>query len=95
MGLCLERSLEMVVAQLAILKTGAAYVPLDPGFPAERLAFMARDAGLELVVTTIVQAGLLPSDARARLPRRGSPGDRRDLARAPRDRASTSARACT
>src|SRR5207237_2707949 len=39
-GLCMERSLEMVVALLGILKAGAAYVPLDPTYPAQRLAFM-------------------------------------------------------
>ncbi|RAT40576.1 hypothetical protein AU495_16350 [Lonsdalea populi] len=43
-ALCAERSLEMVVALLAILKAGAAYVPLDPGYPAERLAYMLDDA---------------------------------------------------
>ena len=37
-GVCLERSIEMVVALLAVLKAGGAYVPLDPGYPAERLA---------------------------------------------------------
>jgi non-ribosomal peptide synthetase component F len=44
-GLCVERSVDMLVAQLAILKSGAAYVPLDPGYPADRLAYMANDAG--------------------------------------------------
>jgi len=50
-GLCLERSLEMLVGLLGILKSGAAYVPLDPSFPGERLAYIAADAGLKLVVT--------------------------------------------
>lgn len=50
-GLCLERSVDMVVAVLAVLKTGAAYVPLDPGFPSDRLAFMVEDSGLVLVVS--------------------------------------------
>src|SRR5690606_533048 len=49
-GIMLDRSIDMVVAVLAVMKTGAAYVPLDPAFPAERLAFMAHDAGLRLVV---------------------------------------------
>jgi non-ribosomal peptide synthetase component F len=44
-GLYVERSLEMVVALLAVLKSGAAYVPMDVAFPRERLAFMLSDAG--------------------------------------------------
>jgi amino acid adenylation domain-containing protein len=44
-GICAERSLEMVVALLAILKAGGAYVPIDPSYPAERVAFMLNDAG--------------------------------------------------
>jgi amino acid adenylation domain-containing protein len=51
-GLSLERSLEMVVALLAVLKTGAAYVPLDPEFPRNRLRFMAEDASVIAVLTT-------------------------------------------
>ncbi|HEY7414244.1 MAG TPA: amino acid adenylation domain-containing protein, partial [Ktedonobacteraceae bacterium] len=50
-GICLERSLEMIIALLAILKAGGAYVPLDPTYPRERLAFMIRDAGMLLVLT--------------------------------------------
>jgi amino acid adenylation domain-containing protein/non-ribosomal peptide synthase protein (TIGR01720 family) len=50
-GVCLDRSQEMMVALLGILKAGAAYVPLDPGFPAERLRFMLRDARVSLLVT--------------------------------------------
>jgi amino acid adenylation domain-containing protein len=49
-GVALERSVEMVVALLAVLKTGAAYVPLDPAYPAERLAWMTQDSGLALVL---------------------------------------------
>ena len=44
-GLCLERSLELVIGLLGILKAGGAYVPLDPSYPQERLAFMLEDAG--------------------------------------------------
>ena len=44
-GLCVERSLEMVVGLLGILKAGGAYLPLDPDYPRERLAFMLADAG--------------------------------------------------
>jgi amino acid adenylation domain-containing protein len=49
-GLWLERSIEMVVGVLGVLKAGGAYVPLDPQHPAERVAFMARDAGLKVVL---------------------------------------------
>ncbi len=50
-GICLERSIEFVVAILAVLKAGGAYVPIDPSFPDARIAFMIRDAGLTAVVT--------------------------------------------
>jgi amino acid adenylation domain-containing protein len=50
-GICLDRSPEMVVALLAVLKAGGAYVPLDPGFPAERIRFMIEDSGLGVLLT--------------------------------------------
>ncbi|MBW3569847.1 MAG: amino acid adenylation domain-containing protein, partial [Gemmatimonadetes bacterium] len=50
-GLCLERGPEMIVATLAVLKAGGAYVPLDPAYPAERLAFMAADTAVAVLVT--------------------------------------------
>ncbi len=50
-GLCLERTIDMVIAVLGVLKTGAAYIPLDPKFPAERLAFMVEDSGLSRVIS--------------------------------------------
>ncbi|MGK4008334.1 non-ribosomal peptide synthase/polyketide synthase [Sorangium sp. So ce1036] len=50
-GLCVERSLEMVVGLLGILKAGGAYVPLDPGYPPERLAFMLTDARPAVLLT--------------------------------------------
>jgi len=49
-GLCVERSLEMLVALLAILKAGGAYVPLDPEYPQERLQFMLEDAQLGVLL---------------------------------------------
>jgi amino acid adenylation domain-containing protein/non-ribosomal peptide synthase protein (TIGR01720 family) len=49
-GLALERSLDMVVAMLATLKSGAAYVPLDPNYPPSRLAYMLADSGIEIAV---------------------------------------------
>ena len=51
-GLCLERSIDLVAAMLAILQCGAAYVPMDPVYPTNRLAFTTADAGLRAVVTT-------------------------------------------
>lgn len=50
-GLCLERSLEQMIGLLAILKAGAAYIPLDPSYPVERLTWMLEDAQVELVLT--------------------------------------------
>ncbi|WP_445300994.1 amino acid adenylation domain-containing protein [Microcoleus sp. C2D2] len=50
-GICVERSLEMVVGLLAILKAGGAYVPFDPGYPPERLAFMLKDAAIPILLT--------------------------------------------
>ncbi|MEV4937177.1 amino acid adenylation domain-containing protein [Streptomyces zaomyceticus] len=65
-GLCTRRDTDLVVGILGILRAGAAYVPLDPGHPAQRLSFMAADAGLSVVVTqrgTEVPAAALPLDA--------------------------------
>ncbi|HEY6390559.1 MAG TPA: amino acid adenylation domain-containing protein, partial [Bryobacteraceae bacterium] len=50
-GISIEPSLEMVMAILGVLKAGAAYVPLDPHYPQERLAFIRQDAGLRIVLT--------------------------------------------
>ena len=50
-GICMERSLEMVVGLLGILKAGGAYVPLDPAYPQERLAFMVEDAQVAVLLT--------------------------------------------
>jgi amino acid adenylation domain-containing protein len=51
-GICLERSLEMVVGLLGILKAGGAYVPLDPAYPQERLAYILEDTQTPLILTT-------------------------------------------
>ena len=50
-GVCMERSVELVIAVLAILKAGGAYVPLDPTYPQDRLAYMIADAQVPLVLT--------------------------------------------
>jgi amino acid adenylation domain-containing protein len=64
-GVCLERSIEMVVALLAILKAGGAYLPLDPDYPQERLAFMLGDAMPPVLLATHAIAESLPAhDAR-------------------------------
>ncbi|RFP81019.1 amino acid adenylation domain-containing protein [Hydrogenophaga borbori] len=57
-GVCMARGPELVPALLGILKTGAAYVPLDPNFPKDRLSYMAEDAGLRLVITESAHAAL-------------------------------------
>jgi amino acid adenylation domain-containing protein len=59
-AICVERSLEMIVGMLGILKSGAAYLPLDPNYPADRLAYMLADSGSRLLLTT--------SDLLARFP---------------------------
>ena len=61
-GICLERSIDMVVAVLGVLKAGAAYVPMDPQFPRDRLAFMARDAAVRVLLTDERSRDLLPVD---------------------------------
>ncbi|HEY1353928.1 MAG TPA: amino acid adenylation domain-containing protein [Ktedonobacteraceae bacterium] len=62
-GLCVERSPEMVIGLLAILKAGGAYVPLDPTYPAERLAFMLEDSQAEVLLTQQHLVAQLPADA--------------------------------
>ncbi|SOD64138.1 amino acid adenylation domain-containing protein [Streptomyces zhaozhouensis] len=63
-GVCLPRGAHLVVALLGVLKSGAGYVPLDPGLPAGRLAFVHQDAGLAAVVTERRLLGVLPADGR-------------------------------
>jgi amino acid adenylation domain-containing protein len=59
-GICLERSAEMPLAILAVLKAGCAYVPLDPAYPRERLAFMMKDTQLKTVVTNSILLPRIP-----------------------------------
>jgi amino acid adenylation domain-containing protein len=60
-GVCLGRSADAVVALLAVWRAGAAYLPLDPGYPDPRLAFLIADSGARLVVTDATLATRLPS----------------------------------
>jgi natural product biosynthesis luciferase-like monooxygenase protein len=59
-GLCVDRSLEMLVGLLGILKSGGAYLPLDPAYPMERLAFMIEDARVKVLLTRESNSAALP-----------------------------------
>jgi amino acid adenylation domain-containing protein len=67
-GLCVERSLDMVVGLLGILRAGGAYVPLDPDYPDERIAYMVRDSQAAIVLTQTTLQGrlraLIPGETR-------------------------------
>ena len=63
-GVCMERSLEMVVALLGILKAGGAYVPLDPAYPSDRIQYVLEDARRHAVADAGVSAGVVASDLR-------------------------------
>ncbi|KAF0809378.1 amino acid adenylation domain-containing protein [Alcanivorax sp. S71-1-4] len=59
-GIAMHRSLELVISLLAVMKTGAAYVPLDPDYPAQRLRYMMDDSGLSLLLTQAALRDTLP-----------------------------------
>jgi microcystin synthetase protein McyA len=61
-GICIQRSLEMIVGLLAISKAGGAYVPLDPTYPADRLAHILSDSGIGVVLTQTSLLPLLPPE---------------------------------
>jgi amino acid adenylation domain-containing protein len=61
-AICLERSAEMAVALLAVLKAGGAYLPLDPQYPRDRVAFMLEDSGAAVLITEERLLGGLPSN---------------------------------
>ncbi|MFD4949973.1 condensation domain-containing protein, partial [Streptomyces sp. NPDC058409] len=61
-AVALPRSADLVVALLAVLKSGAGYVPVDPEYPLDRIAYMLQDAQPVLVLTDAATAGLLPGD---------------------------------
>jgi amino acid adenylation domain-containing protein len=62
-GLCLDRTVDLAVGVLGILKAGACYLPLDPGYPADRLAYMLADAGARILLTHAETRGLLAAPA--------------------------------
>ncbi len=62
-GVCMERSTEMVIALLGVLKAGGAYVPLDPAYPKDRLAFMVEDARVRVIVAQEKMLESLPEYA--------------------------------
>jgi amino acid adenylation domain-containing protein len=62
-GISIERSFDMVIAILGVLKTGAAYVPLDPTYPRERIAFMIKDTASRVVITQSHLAANIDADA--------------------------------
>ncbi len=64
-GLCLDRSAEVIVGLLGILKSGGAYLPLEPGYPAARLAQILGEAGATIVVTQAALAASLPAGVKA------------------------------
>ncbi|WP_143123829.1 AMP-binding protein, partial [Thermoactinomyces sp. DSM 45892] len=66
-GLCVERSPEMMIGLLGILKAGGAYVPLDPAYPEQRLQYILEDAGIQLVVTqeSLLESSWLPEEIQA------------------------------
>ncbi|HLN64362.1 MAG TPA: amino acid adenylation domain-containing protein [Symbiobacteriaceae bacterium] len=59
-GVCMERSVELVVALLGVLKAGGAYVPMDPTYPADRLNYMVADAQVGVLLTRAELTGLFP-----------------------------------
>ena len=61
-GVCMDRNPDMVVALLAVLKSGGAYLPLDPQYPRERLEFMLADAQVQILLTQSSLSDLLPHD---------------------------------
>ncbi|HEV2635643.1 MAG TPA: non-ribosomal peptide synthetase [Actinocrinis sp.] len=60
-GICVERTPDLLVGLYGILRSGACYLPLDPGYPAERLDFMIRDSGTKLLLTTAASRPNVPA----------------------------------
>ncbi len=64
-GICVERSLELVIGLLAIIKAGGAYVPLDPDYPEDRLAYMMQDSDIGLLLTQTALLARLPAQVQS------------------------------
>jgi amino acid adenylation domain-containing protein len=64
-GICLERSIEMVVSILAVLKAGGVYLPMDPSYPQQRLSYMVEEGGVEVLVSEEREGERLPENAPA------------------------------
>jgi amino acid adenylation domain-containing protein len=84
-GICVERGVDMVVGLLGILRAGAAYVPLDPAYPRERIAFMLEDSGASVLVTQDSLLASLPQHTARVL---SLDGDREVIAAEPTDGAA-------
>ncbi|WP_405974468.1 amino acid adenylation domain-containing protein [Streptomyces sp. NBC_00988] len=83
-GVCLERSTDLIPALLGVLKSGAGYLPLDPGNPAERIGYILEDANAPLLIADDTTAPAIPATYRGTLVRLtgtdGHPGDNPDVA---------------
>lgn len=64
-AICLERSLELIVSMLAVVKAGAGYLPLDPSYPSERLRFLLEDANPSVILTEGALAGLVGQNGKS------------------------------
>src|SRR5262249_36581487 len=64
-AICLERCFEMVIGLLATLKAGGAYIPIDPAYPEDRVAFMLADSGAQVLLTQQELAQRLPAEGTA------------------------------
>ena len=62
-GICCDRSLEMVISLLGVFKAGGAYIPLDPSYPSERLQFMVEDSNLSILLTQEKLLDLIPNSS--------------------------------
>ena len=86
MGICLPRSVDMVMAMLAVLRAGGAYVPLDPSFPKDRLHYMVDHSALSHIFTTAALSPLFAGRDVARIELDSNSGVEPSFARSSRRR---------